>query len=367
MGVRATQAGTSAYRDRLVGLSTEHFHNQQNLWLSSIGLGTYLGHPNEITDIAYQIAITKAIELGCNVFDSSINYRSQRSERVIGATLQQLFQQGKVRREEIVVATKGGFIPFDPKSASDPHSYRQKEFIDTGIITSLDIVADCHCMTPRYIENQLDKSLQNLGLEAIDIYYLHNPETQLEEVGQTEFYNRIRNAFEILEKKVTEGKISFYGTATWYGYRRPSNARDFLDLSILVKIAQDLAGENHHFRFIQLPYNLAMTEAFTVANQTVNGQKLCILDAAKEYQITIMTSASILQSRLAHNLPKDVQTHFPGLQTDAQRSIQFVRSTPGVSTALVGMSQKAHAEENLRIATTAPLTADNFLELFERT
>jgi len=366
MGVRATEAGTAAYRSRLTGLSNEHFHHQQQLWLSSIGLGTYLGHPNEITDIAYQLAISKAIELGCNVFDSAINYRSQRSERVIGTTLQQLFQQGKLQREEVVVATKGGFIPFDPKSAPDPHTYRQKEFIDTGIISESDIVADCHCMTPKYIENQLDKSLQNLGLEAIDIYYLHNPETQLEEVNQTEFYQRIRNAFEMLERKVAEGKISFYGTATWYGYRRASNAKDFLNLSMLVKIAQDLAGESHHFRFIQLPFNLAMTEAFTIANQTVNDQKLCIIDAAKEYGITIMTSASILQARLAHNLPKDVKEHFPGLQTDAQRSIQFVRSTPGITTALVGMSQKAHSEENLRIATIAPLKPDNFLELFEK-
>lgn len=367
MEVRATEEGTAAYRDRLVGLSNEHFHKQQNLWLSSIGLGTYLGHPNEITDIAYQIAITKALELGCNVFDSAINYRSQRSERAIGATLQQLFEQNKLKREEVIVATKGGFIPFDPKSAPDPHTYRKKEFIDTGIIKESDIIADCHCMTPSYIENQLERSLQNFELKSIDIYYLHNPETQLEEIDTKELYQRIRDVFEVLERKVTEGKISFYGTATWYGFRRPSNSKDFLDLSALVKIAQELAGDNHHFRFIQLPYNLAMTEAFTLANQRVNGEKLCILDAAKEFGITVMTSASILQSRLAHNLPKDVKAHFPGLQTDAQRSIQFVRSTPGVTTALVGMSQKAHSEENLRVATIAPLKADNFLELFEKT
>lgn len=368
MGVRATEEGTAAYRDRLVGLNNEHFHKQQNLWLSSIGLGTYLGHPNEIIDIGYQMAINKAVNLGCNVFDSAINYRSQRSEKVIGATLQQLFTQNKLKREEVVVATKGGFIPFDPKSAPDPHTYRKKEFIDTGIIKESDIVADCHCMTPSYIENQLEKSLQNLELKSIDIYYLHNPETQLEEINLTDFYQRVRNVFEVLEKKVAEGKISFYGTATWYGYRRPSNSKDFLDLSALVKIAQELAGNNHHFRFIQLPYNLAMTEAFTLANQAVaTGEKLCILDAAKEYGMTVMTSASILQSRLAHNLPKDVREHFPGLQTDAQRSIQFVRSTPGVTTALVGMSQKTHSEENLRVATIAPLKEDNFLELFEKT
>ncbi|MBI4851363.1 MAG: aldo/keto reductase [Acidobacteria bacterium] len=366
MEVRATAEGTAAYRDRF-SFSKEHFHQQQNLWLSSIGLGTYLGQPNEITDITYQMAINKAVELGCNIFDTAINYRSQRSERVIGNTLQQLFQQGKLQREQVVIATKGGFIPFDPKSAPDPHSYRKKEFIDTGIITDSDIIADCHCMTPHYIENQLNKSLQNLGLKTIDIYYLHNPETQLEEISLEEFYKRIREVFRLLEKKVDEGKISFYGTATWYGYRRPSNSKDFLDLTTLVKIAEEIAGKNHHFRFIQLPYNLAMPEAFTIANQTVGGQKLCVLDAAKEYGITIIASASILQSRLAHNLPKDVQAHFPGLQTDAQRSIQFVRSTPGVTTALVGMSQKAHSEENLRVANIAPLKPDSFLQLFEKT
>lgn len=367
MGVRATAEATAAYRDRLVGLSNEHFHKQQNLWLSSVGLGTYLGHPNEITDIAYQIAIIKAVELGCNVFDSAINYRSQRSERIIGTALQQLFQQGRLQREEAIVATKGGFIPFDPKSAPDPHTYRKKEFIDTGLIKESDIIADCHCMTPSYIENQLNKSLQNLGLNTIDIYYLHNPETQLEEISLTEFYERIKAIFELLEKKVDEGKIAFYGTATWHGYRRPSNAKDFLDLTALVKIAKDLAGENHHFRFIQLPYNLAMTEAFTIANQSVEGEKLCTIDAAKEYGITVMASASILQSKLAHNLPRDVKVHFPGLQTDAQRAIQFVRSTPGITTAIVGMGQKSHSEENLQVATISPISPDKFLELFEKT
>ena len=361
----ATLAATAAYCEKIPQAQPGHFRQEQNLWFSSIGLGTYLGQPNEITDLAYQLAITRAIELGCNVLDSAINYRSQRSERIIGTTLKQLFQQGKINREEIIIATKGGFLPFDSKAAPDPYQYRQKQFIDPGIITQNDIVADCHCMTPAYLENQLEQSLQNLNVDKIDIYYLHNPETQLQEVSQSEFYHRIQLAFEFLEKKASDGKIAFYGTSTWNGYRQMSNTRDFLDLTDLVKIAKSLAGESHHFRFIQLPYNLAMPEAFTITNQTIDDEKHCVLEAAKHYGLTVMSSASILQSRLAHNLPKELKVHFPGLKTDAQRSIQFVRSTPGVTTALVGMSQKPHVEENLSTASISPIAQKEFLELFE--
>jgi aryl-alcohol dehydrogenase-like predicted oxidoreductase len=365
----ASTAGTNNYRQRFAAqLAPEHFRQSQGLWLSSIGLGTYLGQPDERTDAAYQAAIKRATALGCNVIDTAANYRFQRSERSIGQALAELFADGKLVREEVVITTKGGFIPFDtvpPRSQGDFQRYLETAFISTGVCAWNDFVQGQHCMTPKYLAHQLDQSLRNLQLEAVDGYYLHNPETQLAEVDREEFYARLRAAFEYLESAVAAGKISMYGTATWNGYRVPGNSPEHLSLERVVQTAREVAGEQHHFKIVQLPINLAMTEAFTHTNQSLGEQKVSFLDAAQELGITVMTSGSILQSRLAAGLPPIIEQTFNGLRTDAQRAIQFVRSAPGVTTALVGMSQVAHVEENLEIAKIAPATSEKFLRLFD--
>jgi aryl-alcohol dehydrogenase-like predicted oxidoreductase len=54
------------------------------------------------------------------------------------------------------------------------------------------------------------------------------------------------------------------------------------------------------------------------------------------------------------------------LQDDAQRALQFVRSTPGITTALVGMSRVEHVHANLSLAGVAPASKNEFAQLFER-
>jgi aryl-alcohol dehydrogenase-like predicted oxidoreductase len=361
----ATLDGTKRYAERLGSKTARsHFRQQQDLCMSTIGLGTYLGHWDESTDKMYTEAVKRAIELGSNVLDSAINYRFQRSERAIGLALKQLFDAGKAQRDEIIVATKGGFFPFENEPPRDPRGWLMENIINNGVARPEDIVAGSHCMTPGYLENQLTHSLENLGLDAIDIYYIHNPETQLGAVSREEFNRRLRAAFEFLERAVTDGRIQLYGTATWNGYRQPSTAPDYLSLSEIVKIAREVAGEDHHFRVIQLPYNLAMPEALTEANQAVDGEHLSTLMAADRLGITVMCSASILQAKLTQNLPSFVRDALEGLSTDAQRAIQFVRSTPGVTTALIGMSQRSHVEENLAVAKVPPASVEDFFKMF---
>lgn len=360
----ATTEGTRRYAERLrSNISPEHFREQHDLWMSTIGLGTYLGHWDDRTDRMYQEAIRRAVELGCNVIDSAINYRFQRSERAIGAALKQLFDSGKASRDEVIIATKGGYFPFDSEPPRDARAWIMENIIDTGAARPEDLV-DSHCMSPSYLDNQLSRSLQNLGLDTIDVYYIHNPETQLDEVSRDEFASRIRAGFEFLERAVAEGRVQLYGVATWNGYRRSPNARDYLSISDMVEIAREVAGDDHHFRVIQLPYNLAMPEALTLANQTFEGKPMSLLEAASQYGVTVMCSASILQARLSQNLPPFVGQSLQGLNTDAQRAIQFVRSTPGVTTALVGMSQRSHVEENLMAARIPPAPIDDFLKMF---
>ncbi len=360
----ATAEGTRRYRDRLIGAGAarpDHFREGLGaLALSSIGLGTYLGKHDDATDALYLTAIMQAVGAGCNVVDSAINYRCQRSERAIGRALTEMIRAGICRRDEVLIATKGGFIPYDGAPPRDGYAYVQKTFVTPGIFRPSDVVADCHCMTPAYLRHQIDASLANLGLACLDVYYLHNPETQLEQMSREEFMARMRAAFTTLEEAVAQGKLCRYGTATWEGYRVPSKAKGHLSLEALVRLAEEVGGKHHHFKVIQLPYNLGMLEALVEKTQDLNGSAASLLEAAKALGIYVMISGPILQGKLAHGLPAELHQVL-GNGTDAQRSLQFVRSTPGVGTALIGMKQADHVRDNLALAKREPLLPEQIM------
>lgn len=362
----ATPEGTARYRERLTENANEnHFRLEQNLWLSSIGLGTYLGKPDESTDRAYTEAVVRAVELGANVIDTAANYRFQRSERSIGAALKELVETGRAARDELLICTKGGYLPFDGQPPRDVRRYFQETFVETGVADFADVVAGSHCMTPRYLENQINRSLENLGLETVDVYYVHNPESQLQEVEREEFEMRLTRAFEMFEQMREAGKLRMYGAATWNGFRAAPDAREHLSLERMTEIARSVGGEAHGFRFAQLPFNLAMPEALVSRNQTLNGERVSMVEAAAALGVTVVASASILQGKVARNLPEEVREPLGALATDAQTAIQFVRSTPGVTTALVGMSRVPHVEENLQLARITPALPEDYQRLFK--
>lgn len=332
-----------------------HFREQQGLKMSSMGMGTYLGEADAATDEGYRRAIVHAVERGVNVLDTASNYRFQRSERCIGQAIRDLTSTGKAARDEIIVATKAGYLTFDGTPPPNPREYFMQTFVNPGIIGQHDVVAGSHCMTPRYLQHQIDQSLRNLGLHTIDIFYVHNPETQLSEIERGEFHKRLRVAMGFLEGAVASRKIRWYGTATWNAYRVTPSSKDYLSIEDAVQCARDVAGDDHHFRFVQLPYNLAMTEAYTRANQKLDGKVVTMLEACRELGLTVMASASLFQARLSRNLPDFISEQVKGLKTDSQRAIQFVRSTPGIAVSLTGMSQVRHVDENLDVAATPPV------------
>jgi aryl-alcohol dehydrogenase-like predicted oxidoreductase len=364
----ATPEGTLRYKKRFENvLDKGHFRLTQGLWMSSIGLGSYLGDPNERVDQGYRDAVKRAVALGCNVFDTAANYRFQRSERNFGDAFADLFADGEVLRDELVVSTKGGYLPFDsqpPRSRQEMAAYLEETFIKPGVCRPEDFVDGSHCMTPEYLAHQLEQSLRNLRLDRIDIFYIHNPESQLSGVSRAEFDRRLRAAFEFLESAVEQGKINMYGTATWNGYRVKPTDPDYLSLQQVAQAARDIAGDGSHFKIIQLPFNLAMPEAITHANQIGRDGGATLLEVAAEHGLTVAASGSLLQSRLTRGLPAIVLDAFPGLETDAQRALQFTRSAPGVDVALVGMSGVSHVEENLALAKISPASQQAFQSLF---
>ena len=364
----ATPEGTARYRERFRAAAEGHFRREQDLWLSSVGIGTYLGEGDEETDRRYAGAVARAVELGCNVIDTAANYRFQRSERSIGAALASLNTSG-FARAELLVCTKGGYLPFDgepPRGRDAVRRYVEETFVRPGLAAFEDIAGGSHCMTPAYLQSQIDQSLRNMNLSCIDVYYVHNPETQLSAVTREEFERRLRAAFELLEQNVAGGKIRMYGAATWNGLRTKASAREHLSLERMAELAREAAGGGeHHFRFVQLPFNLAMPEALVSATQTYKGARVSLLEAARALALTVVASASILQGRvIARELPDHIREPLGSLSTDAQTAIQFVRSTPGVTTALVGMSRREHVEENLQLAKVAPASMEDYERLF---
>ena len=184
-------------------------------------------------------------------------------------------------------------------------------------------------------------------------------------MSPAKFLERIRAAFAALEEAAAEGKLRLYGAATWNGLRADPGRRG---LPVAPRPRAERrgtwAGADHHFRVIQLPYNLAMPEAFTRANQKVDGGFFSVLDVARHLGVYVMASASVMQGQLTQKLPAELAALLPGLETDAQRAIQFVRSTPGIGTALVGMKTVAHVEENAGVARVPPLGGDQVKRLF---
>src|SRR6202166_4040832 len=204
----ATPQATLRYAARFQGQAAAgHFRELPGgLVLSSVGIGTYLGEADQATDGAYAGAIVAAVEGGFNVVDSAINYRVQRSERSVGAALRELVSRG-FSREEIILCTKAGFLTPDGEMPADPNEYFAREFLERGIFRADEIAAGCHCMTPAFLADQLDRSRRNLGVECVDVFYLHNPETQLTEVSSEDFRARVLAAFVFLESAVASGKI----------------------------------------------------------------------------------------------------------------------------------------------------------------
>src|SRR2546430_9647399 len=93
---KATAKGTLRYAERLAArLTAGHFRQlDEGPQLSTLGLGTYLGADDGATDVLYQDAIVRALELGVNVLDTAVNYRHQRTDRAIRTALATAIAKG---------------------------------------------------------------------------------------------------------------------------------------------------------------------------------------------------------------------------------------------------------------------------------
>lgn len=338
--------------------------------ISNIGIGSYLGNPTLEHDRLVFDAVRNAVRNGVNVIDTAANYRYCKAERTIGAALRSLFAENAMRRSDVFLCTKIGYVTEDPDrnmsvtqvieecvKESRKLEWRGKE------ITPEAFLAEMHSIHPGYLNYQLEKSLSNLGIGTIDVLYLHNPfESQLGMIGQEAMEAQITAAFQFLENAVLQGKIMNYGIASWNCFRSPpTEVGIHASIIKLTEIAEKVAGKDHHFKFIQMPMNFVAHECYSMNWQksAVDGELKTALKVCEELGINVITSATFLQTAA-------LKLHLPfqeaKLKSNAQVHLQLIRSMaePSVKSSLVGMMTPAHVQENCALMKVPSMTKAEF-------
>ena len=354
MASHATKEGTFGYLKQFPKYSRDFYRYNGEVFLSSLGLGTFRKEPyrEENYVISYKNAVKTAVTGGINVIDTAINYRYQISEREIGEALSELFAEGKASREQLFVTSKAGFLPLDFPFPENPYEWINTNVVEAGLAAKSEIVVDQHCLSPDYLRWSVEKSLENLQLDTLDVLFLHNPEVQLGYVDYMTLRMRIAQAFKLFESLVEEGKIRHYGIAAWNGFLYEAGHTEYLSLRDMVSIAEEVGGPGHHFKYIESPYNLAKPHAHTYANQKgPDGRFYTLLQAVQGFGLQFFAASSLLQMNLFRGRfdQRIAQLLGTGELTDVIGALQFARSG-GVLSALFGAVDPHHVEENLLLA-----------------
>ena len=358
----ATPEGTKKYAEHAVseGKPSSHFKSFEDLQLSSLGMGTYLGQLSEEDDQAVENAVYQSVRSGAvNVIDTAINYRAMRSEKSIGRALLRLAKDRIISRNQIFISTKNGYITNDGDYPNiDVMEYMHRMYIQTEVITADDISSGYNVINPNYLARCIEKSLINMHISTIDLVYIHNAfESWYQDVSRQQFMEMLAKAFEVYEEYRAKNKIRYYGMATWTCFRVPSESPEYISLEQAVKCAESVGGNDHGFRFIQLPYNLAYSEALLLRNQAVHSEEnLTILQAAAKLNIGIFTSIPLFQGRLLHSQIPD----YGNVTDPVGKLLQIIRSSPSVIAPLIGQKTAEHIEENLKTANIPPLSEREF-------
>ncbi|CDW83369.1 UNKNOWN [Stylonychia lemnae] len=340
-----------------------------NLKLSSIGYGTYIGDPDDLTDyLMYDAIKTSVLSGGLNVIDTSPNYRYMKSEKTVGKVLTTLDQKYGIKRDELFVASKVGYVPEDAERMISAREAIETLIQDLKVPESEIVKESGHCLNPIFLKQQLENSLERLNLQSLDLYYLHNPyEAQGPYNTDNVIFDRITKAFEFMEQQVQAGKIRNYGLATYSSFRvKPSENKMHLSLEKIHQLAEKVGGKNNHFKYIQVPINVMMPEAFVEAWQPHTDDKQVtknkiLLGLCNDLQLNVISSQPLLQGYLAQ-IPLS-RAHNNVFNIPA-RHLQFVRSIPSkaLKSSIVGMKRNEHVRGNLEVVRKALMKREEFFD-----
>lgn len=239
--------------------------------ISKLGFGCYrVSRGYEI----HKNSLKKAILSGINLIDTSSNYGDGSSEALVGDVLRELTEEGLIKREEIFIVTKAGYI--QGKNLIYANYKEETNHPFTDIVYLEDNL--WHCIHPDFLEEELERSLNRLGLECIDAFLLHNPEYFLidsekhnanPETAKEKYYKRISLAFEFLENSRKKGLIKYYGISS-NTFVSPENSYIHTSLDITHQISKSISKMHNSsepgFKFAQFPANLYETGFITEKN-----------------------------------------------------------------------------------------------------
>ncbi len=344
-----------------------------HLRLSSIGIGTFPGAPTDEVDAQYADIIARALTSGINVVDTGTHYRYARSPTAVGAGIRQAIAAG-VKREQMFLVSKGGFLSFRDGPPTDLQAWFQSEIVDKGLGRVEDLT-QAHCISPEYIAFQLELSRQLMGVETLDAFLIDQPEVHIPAIGKDQLNRKLEKVFMVLEQAVKDKKLRYYGISTFNGFRAETDAPVFQSITSMQGHAEKAARAvwkddqaKHQFKVVQMPFNQVMQEGFTRFSQTTGqGNIGSTIQAAHQLGVYLMASHTLFKGHLAEQAMDAVIQAMPMLANHAQRAIQFNRSTPGVGTTLVGISTPAHLDDVLAVAKLPPLEKTAYLKMYQRT
>jgi aryl-alcohol dehydrogenase-like predicted oxidoreductase len=250
--------------------------------VSPVGFGCY-----RVDDrvARHREALRLALLSGVNLVDTSTNYGDGHSELLVGKVLKETAAAGEVRREDVVVVTKAGYV-----QGQNLKDALQRRKIGDPWPEMTEYARDCwHCISPSFLRDQLSSSLGRLAMPRVDLLLLHNPEYFLMDAehrnmplaeARDAFYDRVGRAFEQLEKEVAAGRIGAYGVSS-NTFVVPHGKADAVDLLRLL----DLAGPG--FAAIQLPMNPVELGAREPIH-TTDGRS--VLDVARERELSVLVN-----------------------------------------------------------------------------
>lgn len=359
---QATMKGTEFFKSRNQKVAESHWRRTSTgLTISSLGVGTYMGMPDDETDTLVKNAIVKSVSSGLlNHIDTAINYRYQKAERSVGRALKALIEEEGYKREELFVSSKIGYVPEDADKGV-PGKAIIGELKGKKLITDEDVPGGIHCMHPAFLKDQLQKSLDNLGLQTLDLLYLHNTaESQMPLIHEPVYWERLKNAFEFCENAIKEKKIVNYGLASWICFRSPITEHEIhLSLERVIRLAESIAGPDHGMKYIQVPINLMMPEAFVHKWQEFRGTEEILLNVAKELGVNVVVSSPLLQGKI---IDLKLSKTMIGIDLQACKHLQLIRSIPSgaLKSVLVGMKNPRNVAQNLQLPFVEALTPEEF-------
>ncbi|RUP48235.1 NADP-dependent oxidoreductase domain-containing protein [Jimgerdemannia flammicorona] len=209
--------------------------------VSRIGFGGY--RINNST-AEHKLALLEAVKSGVNVIDTSAHFENGASEELIGEALKDLFVNNFIKREQLVLISKAGYL-----QRSDT-----KDFVASDYVQIND--KHFHSLSPAVLDAHITRSLRRMGIDQLDVFMLNSPERMLlaknKPFTKSDVYASISLAIRHLDTEVAQGRIGGYGICS----NSMSNplAPDHISLATIL---DDLGhGRADNFVAVQAPFNL---------------------------------------------------------------------------------------------------------------